>query len=90
MKPVLSVLLLAAWPAFAQEADKPASPEPKVQRIVVEDEGVRIDELRVRGQTQRIVVRSKQGPGGTYEVLPESGRAESPSAGKRVWNVLAF
>jgi hypothetical protein len=35
--------------------------EPAVQRKVTEDDGVRIEELRVRGETQRIVVRSKVG-----------------------------
>ncbi|NJN00585.1 MAG: hypothetical protein HC793_02920, partial [Aquincola sp.] len=31
--------------------------EPNVQRQVVEDDGARIEELRVRGQVQRIVVK---------------------------------
>ena len=93
MKPALCAVLLAvAIPVLAQEASK--SSEPKVQRTIIEDDGVRIEELRVRGQTQRMVVRSKQGPGGTYEVVPEAGRDPSSqdkgAAGKRVWNILAF
>jgi hypothetical protein len=102
MKPALAVLALlavAAAPVLAQPqpADEaapaqPARAEPRVQRTVVEDEGVRIEELKVRGQTRSIVVQSKQGPGGRYEVQPDTGR-EGPGqagAGKRVWNVLSF
>jgi hypothetical protein len=104
MKPVLAALALLAataapvcaqtapQPAPAPEAAAPSRAEPRVQRTVVEDDGVRIEELKVRGQTQRIVVQSKQGPGGRYEVLPETGRegAGKEGAGRRVWNVLAF
>ncbi len=72
--------------------------EPKVERIVVEDDGVRIDELRVRGQTQRIVVQPKKGGVGPYEIVPAgNGRDMSYSAGsgrgaagQRVWQVLNF
>lgn len=102
MKPALAVLALlaaAAAPVCAQPAtasDAASAPasraEPRVQHTVVEDDGARIEELKVRGQTQRIVVQSKQGPGGRYEVLPDAGRegAGSATAGRRVWNVLSF
>jgi hypothetical protein len=88
------LMLAAAAPALhAQEAA-----EPRVERRVIEDEGVRIEELRVRGQTQRIVVQPKKGVLRAYEVLPlEGGRDPSQTrngqpgvAGKRVWNVLSF
>jgi hypothetical protein len=94
-----SLLLAFAAPVAAQEAP-PASrvPEPNVQQLVVEDDGVRIEELRVRGQTQRIVVHPKKGLSKPYEIVPAdrgrdmsqgagSGRA---AAGQRVWPVLAF
>jgi len=74
--------------------------EPAVQLTVIEDEGSRIDELRVRGQTQRITVTPKGrakalapyeiiAPGGSQDLLeaPLGGRG---AAGKRVWRVLSF
>ncbi len=87
----------AALPALAQEATQ--SPlEPKVQQIVVEDDNVRIEELRVRGQTQRIVVRPKVGNARAYEIVPADGardlsagpNSSRGAAGQRVWNVLSF
>jgi hypothetical protein len=100
MKPALAALALlaaaaapvCAQPAPASDAAPASRAEPRVQRTVVEDDGARIEELKVRGQTQRIVVHSKQGPGGRYEVLPDAGRegAGQATAGRRVWNVLAF
>lgn len=72
--------------------------EPQVRRIVVEDEGVRVEELRVRGVTTRIHVQPKSPGGAAYEILPpEPGRqledgstATRGARGQRVWNVLAF
>jgi hypothetical protein len=97
---LLGCLLLGlAAPALAQQADPPQrGSEPKVQRIVVEDDAVRIDELRVRGQTQRIVVQPKKGGMRPYEIVPaDGGRDMSQSyasgrgaAGQRVWHVLNF
>ncbi len=63
-----------------------------------EDDGARIEELRVRGQTQRIVVHPKKGLSHPYEILPaDQGRDMSQSAGsgraaagQRVWQVLNF
>src|SRR5690349_14632687 len=71
--------------------------EPAIKRTVIEDKGARIEELRVRGNLQRIVVTPKGGAPG-YEVLTSDGyhpTADDPgtshgSAGKRVWNVLRF
>jgi len=71
--------------------------EPAVQRTVIEDKGAKIEELRVRGNLQRIVV-TPRGPAPGYEVLTSDGyhpTADDPgtsrgSAGKRVWSVLRF
>ena len=79
-------------------ADEAQPGEPKVQSLVIEDEGARIEELRVRGQTQRISVKPKVGIHQGYEIVPADGArdmSEGPSssrgvAGKRVWNVLSF
>lgn len=79
--------------------DKSRFPEPAIQRTVIEDRGTRIDELRVRGQLQKVTVSPKGGAPG-YEVLTTddgqsaavgaaSGRSPG-SAGKRVWKVLGF
>jgi hypothetical protein len=74
-----------------------AKNEPKEQRTVVEDGRARIDELRVRGQLQRVTV-SPKGRAPSYEILVGDGGRDlsdgpSPSrgaVGKRVWNVLQF
>jgi hypothetical protein len=71
-----------------------AAPEPEVKRQVLEDDGVQIEELRVRGANQRLVVRPKTGGGVEYEIVPEApGRDASQSkgsAGQRVWRLFSF
>jgi hypothetical protein len=97
----LVALLLAAFltlPAHATAADEapppaPArqSPEPAVREVVIEDEGSRIEELRVRGETQRVSVTAK-GPffKSTYDIVtPRQGR-QGDLAGQRVWSVFKF
>jgi hypothetical protein len=99
----LAVLPLAAAvaqtpaPAAATTTKaKPARPDKKIERILTEDAGTRIDELRVGGETQQITVQPKTG-GAPYEVKPAEGaRGTAPAAtsndtnGSRVWNVLKF
>jgi len=71
--------------------------EPAVKRTVIEDKGATIEELRVRGNLQKVVVKPR-GPAPAYEVLTSDGyhpTADDPgnshgSAGKRVWSVLRF
>ena len=95
------VLLLAGAAAAAEPAAETAEPkpsgrasEPAVQRIVTEDDNVRIDELRVRGETQSITVHSKTPGVKPYEIVPSSGKRDPSqqggTAGQRVWNVLKF
>ena len=86
----------------AAKAEKAERGEPAVKYTVIEDEGSRIDELRVRGQTQRITVTPKGGGkllgNRPYEIIPPAGSQdlqEAPNgvrgaAGKRVWHVLSF
>jgi len=93
-----AMLAVCALAATAAEPDttKPSA-EPRVQRIVIEDDNARVDELRVRGQTQRIVVHPKRG-GKDYEiVIGDASRdltagqgSTRGAAGQRVWNVLSF
>ena len=71
--------------------------EPNVKRTIIDDSRARIEELRVRGQLQKVTVAPKGGVPG-YEILLGDGThvfADDPgtsrgSAGKRVWNVLKF
>jgi hypothetical protein len=78
-------------------APKKGVSEPAIKRTVIEDRSARIDELRVRGQLQKVTVSPKGGVPG-YEVLLGDGAhaiGDDPgtsrgSAGKRVWNVLRF
>jgi len=87
-------------PCSAQDAAAPPGRggEPNVRRSVIEDEGSRIDELRVRGQVQRISVTPKFGSTKSYEIITGDGSRDlgdgantsRGAAGKRVWNVLAF
>ncbi|MBL8326732.1 MAG: hypothetical protein JNJ89_17400 [Rubrivivax sp.] len=64
---------------------------------VIEDDRVRIEETRVRGQVQRITVAPK-GPVGSsprpYEIQVGAGgrdpSQDRSSAGQRVWSVLKF
>lgn len=68
-----------------------------IQRIRIEDEGSRIDELRYGGVIERIVVQPKFDVP-AYEILPNDkvtsrprGRdGAPPTHPQRVWNVLGF
>jgi hypothetical protein len=73
--------------------------EPEVKHIVVQDDHTRIEELRVRGVPQRIVVTSKVGGKDTsYEIITGDGSRDLSfgantsrgATGKRVWRVLNF
>lgn len=107
---ILLCLALAALAGsvHAQEGKAPAAPaatapaaapaEPRVQHIVIEDEGSRIEELRVRGATQRITVKPKVGTTQGYEIIVGDGSRDLSdgvntsrgAAGKRVWHLLSF
>ena len=71
--------------------------EPAVTRTVIDDGRVRIEELRVRGQLQKITVDPK-GLAPSYEIitgdgsrdLGEGANTSRGAAGKRVWKVLKF
>ncbi len=84
--------------ASAAEADgaPQRGGEPAIRRSTVEDDNLRVDELRVRGETKRITVQGKRGGPTNYEIVPaEGGRDPSSSgtkgsAGQRVWQVFSF
>ena len=114
MKPTLTVALVLACstlaPCVAQTAQTaPTAPtalptsvapsgEPNVKTTVIEDDSARIDELKVRGHTQRISVKPKIGPKRGYEIITGDGSRDlgdgantsRGATGKRVWNVLSF
>ena len=84
-------------PAPIEEIELGRAGEPNVKRTIIDDGRARIEELRVRGQLQKVTVEPKgRAPG--YEILLGDGAhviADDPgtsrgSAGKRVWNVLKF
>ncbi len=61
---------------------------------VIEDEGARIEETRLRGAAQRITVQSKVGQVPAYEIIvaPE-GRDLSQdrgATGRRAWSLFSF
>ena len=99
--PVLAAAVLAAVscaPCAAQQSAQPAGGEPRVQVTVLEDDATRIEELKVRGQTQRITVQPKQGGMKGYEIIPadpgrdntDSADSQRGGAGKSVWRLLSF
>lgn len=68
----------------------------RTERIRIEDEGSRVDELRIGGQTQSITVQPKVGNLPAYEVQPSDGVRNRPrngaetDTGARVWNLKKF
>ncbi len=105
LKHLLSLTVLACGAALAQApvsapTPTPAKnpPEQRIEQIRTEDQGTRIDELRVGGQTQSITVTPKASSMPGYEIQPTEGTRARPtqregaesSSGPRVWNVLKF
>ncbi|WP_156421882.1 hypothetical protein [Paucibacter sp. KCTC 42545] len=106
------VLCLSASLARAEApADKPAqapvlkdepatrkTPDAKVEQTVIEDDSNRVEETRVRGQTQKVTVQPKNSPLPSYEIImgdasrdPSQGNSASRgAAGARVWRLLTF
>lgn len=79
-----------AAPAAAPAASAAAGSE----RRVIEDNGVRIEELRIRGEVRSVTVQSKLGGTRPYEVLVRrNGRDPSQDkggAGHSVWSLFSF
>ena len=103
----LLLLPFLAWTAVSAQSAVPlpqtgdeASPRQnqKIQRIRIEDDSARIDELRVGGQTQSITVQPKANVP-AYEFQPtDLGRSRpadhrdglSSPGSQRVWNIMKF
>ena len=93
----LACLAGLASPCAAQQAPVAAG-EPEVKHSIIEDDGARIEELRVRGQVRRITITPKRGGRTSYEIitgdgsrdlLPDANNSRG-AAGKSAWNVLSF
>jgi hypothetical protein len=80
--------------APAPAASAPARAPQAAQVVVIEDDTVRIEETRVRGQTQRITVQSKIGGARSYEIIvPPGGKDASQNrgaSGQRAWSLFDF
>jgi hypothetical protein len=84
-------------PLEASAAEETAAHEPVVKRTVIDDKHTHIEELRVRGQLQKVTVAPKDGAP-VYEVITDSGSRDLGSGatntrgavGQRVWNLLHF
>jgi hypothetical protein len=101
----LAALVGATLPALGQPATAPAAAasapaqqaKPQADRphiTVIEDDGARIEEHRVRGTVTRVVVQSKVGGAPAYEIqVAPPGResmSDRGSTGKRTWSLLRF
>ncbi len=90
-----SAALAQAGPQQAAPAASAASaPAAGSERRVIEDDGVRIEELRIRGEVRSVTVQSKLGGTRPYEVLVRrNGRDPSQDrsgAGHSVWSLFSF
>jgi hypothetical protein len=102
---MLLVPLLAWAPVAAQTVPPAQQPAPadarknqRIERITIEDDGTRIEELRYGGQTQSIVVQPKADVP-EYEIQPTDLARSRPAdkrdgmssaTGQRVWNLFRF
>jgi len=88
--------LLMSLGATAPHAEP--APDAKVERSVIEDDAVRVEELRERGQTRQVTVHNKGSKAPAYEILMGDGSrdlSQGPgstrgAAGQRVWRLLDF
>ena len=89
---------VTAAPAPARPASAPAAAASAqaqtLTRTVIDDDGVHIEETRLRGAPQRITVQSKVVGAAPYEILvAPPGRDASQgrgAAGQRAWSIFDF
>jgi hypothetical protein len=104
LAPLLAWTALAAQTVAPQQSPAQSSApaegrkNQRIERIHIEDSGVRIDELRYGGQTQSIVVQPKADVP-EYEMQPTDLARSRPAdhrdglssaRGQRVWNLFRF
>jgi hypothetical protein len=97
----LLLLLLPATVLAQARIEREGTLDPrhnqKIERIVTEDAGNRIEEVRVGGQTQSVTVQPKADVP-AYEMPPNDLARSRPADGRdglaerkqRVWNVFNF
>jgi len=79
-------------PDQIQEPDPSSSRFPAAQgeRIHIEDQNAKIDELRIRGQTESIEV-DPQNNMPAYEIVPNNpANPDNKATGRSRWRVLSF
>ena len=76
-----------AAPVQAAPADRP---EPAVEYTIIEDDGSRVEELKVRGEAQSVSVRTKGPLGSRYEIVMPVRGSTGGAIGQRVWHLLSF
>ncbi|WP_077033880.1 hypothetical protein [Pelomonas sp. KK5] len=93
-KPATPPPVKPGWTVLPDEV-----PDGKVDELVNEDDHVRVEELRVRGQTKRIKVHFKNKLIPDYEILISDAKFEPPRGlrgdgagdrGTRVWSLLDY
>jgi hypothetical protein len=90
LAPVLLSTLLAGCAGLATPR------EPVVQHTLAEDDAVKIDELRVRGQVQRLQVTPKTAGAPAYDIVPDNRQSATTASGardatgQRVWTLFSF
>lgn len=98
-------LAMVALPVLAQAPSASATAVPKLaestgisrlagreqltERIIIEDGGARISELRFGGETRSITVQPKGGMP-AYDVRPNSGADTQGTSGGRTWKIFGF
>jgi ABC-type proline/glycine betaine transport system substrate-binding protein len=92
-KPAEAPPIKPGWTLLPDEAG-----EAKIEQAVIEDEHTRIEQLRVRGQTQKVKVHKKNSIAPDYEIVMgdaghdwtyEAGSTRF-SIGQRVWRLFDF
>ncbi|MDT9000519.1 DUF2782 domain-containing protein [Paucibacter sp. APW11] len=81
-----------------QVTPQKGAPDAAVQLIIIEDDGNRVEELRVRGQTQSVKVQPKGSKLPEYEIIMGDGSRDLSNgpgstrvaAGQRVWRLFNF
>ena len=86
---------VAANATYAASAASAAERQPaRAEKTVIEDDKVRIEESRLRGQTQRITVHSKIPGAKPYEITVAPGGKDTSqdkgTVGKPAWSIFAF
>lgn len=97
---VATVVQAQTTPAEAPAGKAAGGGDMLIERLQVDESGVRVDETRVRGETQSITVTPK-GRLPAYSLVPatanrppQSGARDSgggsATGGARVWNIFGF